>query len=127
MRNVLGHDGGDEEIPMVLSLVPPELQRQPSDSTRRLEKLRQQLRHEKMIRQTLDDLKVWQWHADYPDNGTKDGEQWSIDVAYADHAIKAHGDNNYPDATGNGTPNRTETFNRYLDAVKKLIGGKTFQ
>ncbi len=49
-------------------------------------------------------------------------------LAFADHAIKTHGDNNYPGATGqpNGKPEPTKTFNRYLDAIKKLLGGKAF-
>ena len=80
------------------------------------------------FRQTLDDLKVWQWRADYPRQGTVDGTQWSLDIAYSDHSLTAHGDNNYPDATGkpNGRPEPTEAFNRYLAAIKKLIGGKSF-
>ena len=81
------------------------------------------------FRQTLDDLKVWQWLASYPSNGTADGTQWSLDVAYADHAIKTRGDNSYPDAAGktNGKPELTKAFKRYLDAVKELTGGKAFQ
>jgi hypothetical protein len=80
------------------------------------------------FRQTLDDLKVWQWRADYPNHGVSDGTQWSLDIAYADRSLTAHGDNNYPDATGkpNGRPESTEAFNRYLAAIKKLNGGKSF-
>lgn len=80
------------------------------------------------FRQTLDDLKVWQWRADYPRQGTVDGTQWMLDIAYADRSLTAHGDNNYPDAAGkpNGSPDSTEPFNRYLAAIKKLIGGKSF-
>ena len=81
------------------------------------------------FRQALDDLKVWQWRAEYPANGTVDGTQWSLDVAFADHALKIHGDNSYPDVTGkpNGRPEPTVAFRRYLAAVQKLIGGRTFQ
>jgi len=66
---------------------------------------------------------------DYPSNGTADGTQWSLDIAFAEHASKTHGDNSYPDATGkpNGKPETTKPFNRYLDAIKKLTGEKTFQ
>ena len=80
------------------------------------------------FRQALDDLKVWQWRADYPRQGTVDGTQWMLDIAYADHALTAHGDNNYPDPTGKptGSPDSTETFHRYLAAIRKLIGGKNF-
>jgi hypothetical protein len=80
------------------------------------------------FRQTLDDLKVWQWRADYPNHGINDGTQWSLDIAFADRSLTAHGDNNYPDTTGkpNGSSDSTKTFNRYLAAIKKLIGGKNF-
>jgi len=81
------------------------------------------------FRRTLDDLQVWQWRAAYPTHGTADGTQWSLDVAYADHTIKTHGDNSYPDSAGqpNGRPEPTEAFRRYLEAVKKLTGGKAFE
>ena len=40
------------------------------------------------FREALDALKVWQWRANYPTNGTVDGTQWALDIAYADHALK---------------------------------------
>jgi hypothetical protein len=81
------------------------------------------------FRETLDDLGIWQWRTEYPTNGVVDGTQWSLDVAYADHALHTHGDNNYPDHTGkpNGKPESTKAFNKYLIAVQKLLGGKSFQ
>jgi hypothetical protein len=80
------------------------------------------------FRQTLEDLKVWQWRADYPSQGVVDGTQWMLDIAYADRSLTAHGSNNYPGAGGapNGRPDTTEVFNRYLAAIRKLIGGKNF-
>jgi len=64
------------------------------------------------FRQTLDDLRIWQWRTDYPSNGVVDGTQWSLDIAYADHTLHTHGDNNYPDHTGkpNGEPEPTQVF-----------------
>jgi hypothetical protein len=81
------------------------------------------------FRKSIDQLNIWQWRADYPSHGVEDGTQWSLEIAYADHALKTHGDNNYPDATGkpNGEPHSTKTFDRYLAAVKKLIGGRSFE
>ena len=81
------------------------------------------------FREALDALKVWQWRANYPTNGTVDGTQWALDIAYSDHALKTQGSNNYPDSAGkpNGTPEPTKAFNLYLAAIKKLTGGKTFQ
>src|SRR5436190_21219139 len=52
------------------------------------------------FRKTIDQLNIWQWHADYPSRGTQDSTQWSLEIAYADHVLKTHGDNNYPDASG---------------------------
>jgi hypothetical protein len=80
------------------------------------------------FRQTLDDLKVWQWRGDYPSQGVVDGTQWMLDIAYADRSLTAHGSNNYPGTAGapNGRPDTTEAFNRYLAAIRKLIGGKSF-
>jgi hypothetical protein len=81
------------------------------------------------FREALDALKVWQWRGNYPTNGTMDGTQWALDIGYADRALEAHGDNNYPDSTGkpNGAPEPTKTFNLHLAAIRKLTGGKTFQ
>jgi hypothetical protein len=80
------------------------------------------------LRQTLEDLKVWQWRADYPSHGVVDGTQWMLDIAYADRSLTAHGSNNYPGTAGapNGRPDTTEAFNRYLAAIRKLIGGRNF-
>jgi len=81
------------------------------------------------FRQTLDDLRIWQWRTDYPTNGVVDGTQWSLDIAYTDHILHTHGDNNYPDHTGkpNGEPEPTKAFNQYLVAIQKLLGNKTFR
>jgi hypothetical protein len=81
------------------------------------------------FREALDALRVWQWRADYPATGTVDGTQWALDIAYADRALKTHGDNSYPDSTGkpNGKPEPTKVFHLYLAAIKKLIGGEIFE
>lgn len=80
------------------------------------------------FRKTLDELNVWQWRSDYPRGGVVDGTQWLFEIAYSDRTLKSRGDNNYPDAAGKptGKPEFTPTFNRYLEAIKKLIGGKDF-
>jgi hypothetical protein len=81
------------------------------------------------FRQTLDALKVWQWRAQYQSEGVADGTQWSLDIAYTDRALKSEGSNNYPDAAGrpSGNPQPSDAFNRYLAAVGKLMGNKTFR
>ena len=81
------------------------------------------------FRQTLNELKVWQWQNDYPRGGVMDGTQWLFEVTYSDRALKSRGDNNYPDAEGKptGKPEFTSVFNRYLAAITKLIGDKDFR
>jgi hypothetical protein len=81
------------------------------------------------FRQTLDDLRVWTWRAEYPNPGILDGGQWSLEVAYADRTLTTHGDNSYPGARGtpNITFNPTKTFNRYLAALKMLIGASVLE
>jgi hypothetical protein len=81
------------------------------------------------FRRTLDDLNVWQWRADYPSQGTADGTQWSLHIAYVDRTLNTHGDNSYPDASGspNGKSAPTKPFQRYLAAIRKLIGGRSFE
>lgn len=81
------------------------------------------------FRQTLDDLKAWEWHSRYRSEGVVDGTQWSLDIAYADRELKTDGDNGYPDANREptGKPESTETFKHYLTAVRKLTGGKDFE
>ncbi len=81
------------------------------------------------FRKSIDQLNIWQWRADYPSRGVEDGTQWSLEIAYADHALKTHGDNSYPDARGRpySNPDSTKTFDRYLAAIKELIGGRSFE
>ncbi|MEK0450222.1 MAG: hypothetical protein RL088_2490 [Verrucomicrobiota bacterium] len=76
------------------------------------------------FRQTLDTLNVWRWVSDYPNPGVCDGSFWSFDITYSDRALAAHGDNNYPTARGkpNDRPDPTKTFNRFLQAIQKLVG-----
>jgi hypothetical protein len=80
------------------------------------------------FRQTLDAMKVWHWRAEYPNHGVCDGTQWSLDIAYHDRILIAHGDNNYPNDTGtpSGVAEPTSAFNRYLAAIQKLLGGRRF-
>lgn len=82
------------------------------------------------FRKSLDNLKVWDWRPDYPNPGNiKDGTQWAVTLQFADRKLVSKGDNNYPDASGKpvGKPDCSESFNAFLAAVKKLIGGREFQ
>ncbi len=81
------------------------------------------------FRAALDDLRIWEWKKEYASKGIVDGTQWSIDIAYADRSLAAQGSNNFPDAGGQptGDPVPTKTFQRYLAAVKNLLGGREFE
>ena len=68
------------------------------------------------FRQSIDELKAWRWRPDYSDSAIMDGTQWQLELAYSDHSLKTGGSNKYP-----------EHFDRYLAAVQKLLGGKTFK
>ena len=80
------------------------------------------------FRRSLDEIKVWQWRTNYPNPGAYDGTQWSVDIRYPDRALKAEGDNNYPDRAGKpGGLKVTKTFGLYTAAIRKLLGGLEFQ
>lgn len=81
------------------------------------------------FRTALDELRIWDWKGQYPSQGAVDGTQWSIEIAYPDQSLAAQGSNNFPDAAGqpHGQPVPTKTFQRYLAAVKNLLGGREFE
>lgn len=68
------------------------------------------------FRQTLDTLDIWRWHPDYTNKQIKDGTQWRLSLAYTDHTLNTKGSNNF-----------SKNFDRYLAAVQKVLGGKTFK
>ena len=83
----------------------------------------------KDFRRELDAIDVWRWRSQYSTPGVSDGTQWSVDVAYPDRAVRTRGNNDYPGATPgpSGVPSGSKTFNRYLKAVQRLLGGRAFE
>ena len=81
------------------------------------------------FREALDEVKVWKWKKDYINSSVADGTQWALEITYADHTLKTRGSNSYPDDAGepSAKPDPTKAFARYLQAVEKLLGGKSFQ
>ncbi len=81
------------------------------------------------FRAALDEIRIWDWKSQYSNKGVVDGTQWSIDITYADRSLATQGSNNFPDATGRPTGDSvpTKTFQRYLAAVKNLLGGREFE
>lgn len=80
------------------------------------------------FRHELDALNVWRWRENYPNASAMDGTQWSLEVEYAEQAIRAHGSNNYPNDTGepSNASDPTRAFRAYLATVQKLLGGRPF-
>ncbi len=78
------------------------------------------------FRKSLDQLGLWQWPADYFKDGICDGTQWSLDIAYADRALKTYGSNSYPGADGQPVdhPDQSAAFQSYLAALQKLTGNR---
>ena len=76
------------------------------------------------FRRALDAINVWCWRSEYPNPGILDGTQWSVDIAYPDRSVHAHGDNNYPgpDGVPNGQPDEPDTFQSFVCAVSRLLG-----
>jgi len=81
------------------------------------------------FRQSLDDIGVWNWQETYPNPGVTDSTQWSLEIAWDDREIASSGDSNYPVADGlpDNDPDITPTFERFLEAVRKLIGRLEFR
>jgi hypothetical protein len=77
--------------------------------------------------QALDDIKVWQWQTKYMLANSHDGTQWSLDISYANRAIKTHGHNLYPDDNNGSKEEPSQAFKRYLTAVMRLINGNDFK
>jgi len=83
----------------------------------------------KEFRRELDSIGVWRWRAQYSTPGVVDGTQWSLDATYPDRGVKSQGSNNYPGDTADsfGVPSGSKAFTRYLKAVQRLLGGRTFE
>jgi len=81
------------------------------------------------FRRELDAIGVWRWRAEYSAPGVADGTQWSLDVAYADRAVKTKGSHHYPEGNPDsfGVSSGSKAFTRYLKAVQQLLGGKAFE
>jgi hypothetical protein len=81
------------------------------------------------FRRDLDSIGVWDWRESYFNPGVADGTQWSVEIEWEGSRIVSAGDNNYPIA--GGLPENdfdiTPTFERFLEAVRKLIGGLEFR
>lgn len=82
-----------------------------------------------VFNKALDDIGVWQWQGEYPNPGQTDGTQWFLEIEWNGRRIKSFGDNNFPIADGDpeNESDISPTFENFLGAVRKLIGGLKFR
>jgi hypothetical protein len=85
---------------------------------------------------TMDQIKLWDWLAEYPNPLVADGTHWDLDIAFGDRRIKSSGSNAYPGGTNKPpdlsrpetlAPGTTRVFETYLNAVKVLVDGEPFR
>jgi hypothetical protein len=73
----------------------------------------------------LDEARLWQWRAHYPaPPNLADGTQWSVDIDVRGRVVKSSGDKNFPGRPSGVT---SELFEKYLAAVRALLGGEEFR
>ncbi|HCG98611.1 MAG TPA: hypothetical protein DE036_02045 [Actinobacteria bacterium] len=70
----------------------------------------------------LDAVGVWSWEALY-DNPAAEGTHWFVHIAKGERFIKSEGENAYPGSDG---LEPTEAFERFLAALRMLLGGVDF-
>ena len=70
------------------------------------------------FRQALDEAQVWNWKDEYVDPDICDGTSWGLVAQYGDESLGSLGRNAYPPE---------EQFERFLQGVRELIGGKDFR
>ena len=80
------------------------------------------------LRATLDELNVWRWRDDYR-SSVIDGTHWSLHLAWGESSCSAGGANCYPDSHAEPFPGSepSPTFECYLSAVQRLLGGRRFR
>lgn len=77
------------------------------------------------FRRALDAIGVWEWAAEYPHSRVLDGAHWALQIVYSDRAIDTHGSNDYP-GTATEAGRCSPEFERYIEAVRRLLGGREF-
>ena len=61
----------------------------------------------------MDEIRIWQWKAEYIDKELADGHFWDVLLEYGDNKVHSRGSNMYP-----------ARFERYEKAVLELRGEK---
>ena len=76
----------------------------------------------------MDEVGLWRWRPVYEAPHTFDGTHWSVEAAHGGHSVRSRGRILFPgqETTAN-RPDCGPVFEKYLAAVGKLLGGKTFR
>jgi hypothetical protein len=72
---------------------------------------------------TVQRCDLWNWGPRYDDPDICDGTQWKVEIQLGGRAITSFGSNSYPGSEGTGY---SEAFRLLLQAVRELIGGRSF-
>ena len=73
----------------------------------------------------MDQARLWQWQNHYPaPPDLADGTQWSVDVAVGSRWVLSSGNKNFP---GQPSGETSDLFERYLAAVRALLGEEDFR
>lgn len=74
------------------------------------------------FRREVDRLGIWEW-ASYYENPAAEGTHWRVHIVFGDRAITSEGSNAYPNEDEMGV---SEDFERFLAALRELLGGVEF-
>lgn len=68
------------------------------------------------FQQVLEGIRGWEWKKSYDRPEIKDGDHWTVKIAHRGRTIDSEGHNAFP-----------PDFEKYLAAVKALLGGREFR
>jgi hypothetical protein len=79
--------------------------------------------------QAMDEVELWAWKERYFAPGVMDGTQWEVEIEWAGRCASSGGSNRYPGYEEEGVEDACETrrFERFTEAVSKLVGGRAFE
>jgi hypothetical protein len=76
-------------------------------------------------------LPLWRWQPTYENRQVLDGTHWGVEAAHDGRSIRSSGHMSFPGRTPAevaGDPSEHgPLFDKYLAAVRKLLGGEPFQ
>ena len=85
-----------------------------------------------IFRRKLDAIGVWDWRPDYPDPGTCDGTQWSVEIKWGGRSLRSTGSNCSPGpggefSDGEEVDGKNDSgFWAFTAAVQDLLSGLPF-